>query len=76
MQGILQGRPGEDGLAADGRIEEALPDTLGFAEHGEDVDDPATVLSADHSSRRGLRARRARIILDPFPIVADSSHDL
>lgn len=29
LQGILQGRSGENGLAIDGRTEKALPDTLG-----------------------------------------------
>lgn len=31
LQGILQGRSGENGLAIDGRTEKALPDTLGHA---------------------------------------------
>lgn len=29
VQGVLQGRSGENGLAIDGRTEKALPDTLG-----------------------------------------------
>jgi len=30
MQGLFQGWPTEDRLATHGRIEEALPDTLGY----------------------------------------------
>ncbi|KAK1129273.1 hypothetical protein K0M31_020401 [Melipona bicolor] len=61
LQGILQGRFGEDRLAADGRTEKALPDTLGHARLGENVDVPTTVSPAsehrneDHDQRGEAR---------------------
>lgn len=61
LQGILQGRSGEDRLAIDGRTEKALPDTLGHAGLGENVDVPTTTLPAsehkseDHDQRGEAR---------------------
>lgn len=37
LQGILQGRPAEDRLAAHGGTQEALPDTLGHVEGRDDI---------------------------------------
>lgn len=62
MQGVLQGRPGEDRLAADGGAEEALPDTLGSTEHGSrKVDDrPSASSRSDEvrDRRRGPEPQR------------------